>query len=378
MRRTASLVLGAVFILAGCGSGAAPAPAASSSPAAASQAAAPASKPAGSASAGAAVSKPAAASASGAAIPSAAGGAKDKMTIAYTSFTLDQLAPMVAKDQGFFDKNGIDAEVVSIGAGSRPEAALLSNQVQVVEGGPEEVAASIAGADLEYVAAADTSFLFWLYSIPSVKTAEDLKGKTIAVTSLTSSTYTAAKVAVRSLKLDPAKDVTFIAVNNPPAIAAAMSNGAAQAGSIGSTNIVAAKKAGYNMLVDVASLGVPYPAGWPTVSKKWANSHDDLMNRFMKAYAEGIAAMIRQPDLAQKELAKYSKSDDQDFLKGTYEVVSPHLNKAPYADVKGVQLVLEELSANEPKAKTADPNSFVDNHWVKALEDNGYIASLYK
>jgi NitT/TauT family transport system substrate-binding protein len=373
MQRSAFLVLGLVFILAGCGgSGAAPA---GSSPAAAASQAAPASKPAASASAAAAApasAKPAVGSAA------AASGAKDKMTIAYTSFTLDQLAPMVAKDEGFFDKNGIDAEVVSIGAGSRPEAALLSNQVQVVEGGPEEVAASINGADLEYVAAADTSFLFWLYSIPSIKTAEDLKGKTIAVTSLTSSTYTAAKVAVRSLKLDPAKDVTFIAVNNPPAIAAAMSNGAAQAGSIGSTNIVAAKKAGYNMLVDIASLGVPYPAGWPTVSKKWAAGHEDLMNRFMKAYTQGIAAMIRQPDLAQKELSKYSKNDDPEFLKGVYDVVSPHLNKAPYVDVKGVQLVLEELAANEPKAKTADPNSFMDNHWVKALEDNGYIASLYK
>ena len=376
-----STVAGLSLLLAACGGAAAPAssPAAASpsaaaaKPASASPAASAAAKPAASASAAAkpAASKPAAAS-------PASSGAKDKMTIAYTSFTLDQLAPMVAKEEGFFDQNGIDAELVSIGAGSHPEVALMSNQVQLVEGGPEEVTAALQGEDLEFVAAADTAFLFWLYSIPAVKTAADLKGKAIAVTNLTSSTYTAAKLAVQSLKLDPSKDVTFLAVNNPPAIFAAMQNGAAQAGSIGSTNIVQVKDAGYNMLVSVADLHTPYPAGWPAVSKKWADAHSDLMTRFMKAYTQGIAYMIQNPDGAKKILSKYSKNENSKFLNGVYDTVSPHLNKVPYADVKGVQLVLDELATSVPAVKTADASKMVDSHWVKQLEDSGYIAGLYK
>ncbi|HEX6513206.1 MAG TPA: ABC transporter substrate-binding protein [Chloroflexota bacterium] len=365
MKLGSCLVL-TVFLLTACGGGAAPA---------GNPSAAVASKPAGSASAAAAVSSKPAASA--AASP-ASSGAKDKMAVAYTSFTVDQLAPMVAKDEGFFDQNGIDADVISIGAGSRPDAALLSNQVQLVEGGPEEITAALQGPDFEFVAAADTDFLFGLYSIPSIKTAQDLKGKNIAVTNLTSSTYTAAKIAVQHLGLDPSKDVVFLAVNNPPAIGAAMQNGAAQAGSIGSTNIVQAKKAGWNLLVDVAGLHVPYPAGWPAVSKQWADSHSDLMTRFMKAYVQGIAYILQQPDGAKKVLAKYSKNDDPGFLNGTYEYVSPHVKKVPYADVNGVKAVLDELSATDPKAKTADPNNYVDNHWVKQLEDSGFIAGLYK
>jgi hypothetical protein len=50
----------------------------------------------------------------------------------------------------------------------------------------------------------------------------------------------------------------------------------------------------------------------------------------------------------------------------------------PLADVKGVQLALEELAATNPAAKNADPNSFVDNHWVQDLDSNGFINSLYK
>lgn len=300
------------------------------------------------------------------------------MTIAYTSFTMDQLSAMVAKEQGFFDQNGIDAEVVSIGAGSQPQAALISGQIQSYEGGPEVISAALGGSDLEFVASADPDFNFWLYGAADVKTAADLKGKRVAVTSLASSTYTAARIGVKNLGLDPDKDVTYVAVNNPPAIFAAMQNGAAQAGSIGSTNIIQARQSNFNMLADISKLGVHYPAGWYAVSKKWADSHSDLMTRLMKSVTQGVAYMIQQPDGTQKVLAKYSKNDDQSFLTGNYELVLPHLNKVPLVPVDGVKLVLDELSTSLPDAKTADPNKYVDNHWIQQLSDNGFINGLYK
>jgi len=363
-------VLAVAVLLAACGGGAAPAvPGASPAASQASSA-----KPAASGSP-ATSAKPAAASASPAA---ATKGAREKIGIAYTSFTLDQLAPMVAKERGFFEQNGLDAEIVSIGAGSRPEAALMANQIQMYEGGPDAMAAAVAGGDLEFVGALDKDFLFWLYSIPSIKTAAELKGKQIAVTSLTSSTYTAARIGVRSLGLDADKDVGYQAVNNPPAIFSAMQNGAAQAGAIGTTNIIQARKVGYFMLASIADMHVPYPAGWFTVSKKWATTHDDTMQRMMKSLVQGISYMLKEPEGTKQVLSKYSKNEDREFLDGVYEIVSPHIQKAPYAEVQGVKLVLEELAATVPAAKTADPNTFVDNHWVKALEDSGYIASLYK
>jgi NitT/TauT family transport system substrate-binding protein len=291
---------------------------------------------------------------------------------------MDQLSPMVAKEEGFFDQNGLDADLISIGAGSRPEAALLSGQVQMVEGGPEEISAALAGADNEFVAAPDPDFNFWLYGAPDVKTAADLKGKRIAVTSLTSSTYTAARIAVKSLGLDPDKDVTYVPVNNPPAIFAAMQTGAAQAGAIGSTNIIQARQSNFNLLVDISKLGTHYPAGWYAVSKKWADSHSDTMAKLMKSGVQAVAYMIQQPEGTQKVLQKYSKNDDQAFLKGNYELVQPHLHKVPLVPVDGVKLVLDELSSSEPAAKTADPNKYLDNHWVQQLQDSGFIDSLYK
>lgn len=370
MRRTC-VWLAISFLLTACGgSQAAPTPATSSAPVSA----APASKLA--ASAKAAASKPAASSA---AAKPASSGAKDKLTIAYTAPTLSQLGPAVAKEQGFFDQNGLDVDVVPIGAGSQPQAALMSNQLQLELGGPEVVAASVAGADLEFVGAEETVFLFWLYGSPKVKTAADLKGGKVAVTSLTSSTYTGARYAVQSLKLDPDKDVTFIATNNPAAILAAMESGQVEAGMVGPTNKVQVESSGkYHMLVDLASIGLQFPAGWWAVSKGWAASHDAIMQRLMKSMVQAVAYIIQQPEGTQKILAKVTKNDDPAFLKGNYDTEGPHIQKVPYADVKGVQMVLDGLVSHNAAAKTANAASIVDNHWLKALEDSGYIASLYK
>ncbi len=299
--------------------------------------------------------------------------------MAYTAPTVSQLPPAVAKEQGFFDQNGLDVEIQPIGAGSQPQAALMANQLQLYEGGPEIVSAAVAGADTEFIGAAITDFLFWLYGAPNVKTADQLKGGKIGVTSLASSTYTGARLAVAHLGLDPDKDVTYVAVNNPPAILAAMESGAVQAGMVGPTNAAQVRTSNkYNMLVDVSTLGQPYPAGWWAVSKKWADSHDATMQKIVKAMIQGEAYMIKNEDGTEKVLAKYSKNNDPVFLKGDYQIEGPHLQKVPYADVKGVQAVLDGLASQIPAAKTAKAESFIDSHWVKAYADNGFIDSLSK
>jgi NitT/TauT family transport system substrate-binding protein len=301
------------------------------------------------------------------------------MTISYTAATLEQMPPMVAKEQGFFDQNGIDAEVIPIGAGSQPQAALMAGQIQMYEGGPDAIAATVAGADLEFVGTAETAFLFYLYGAPAVKTATDLKGGKVAVTSLTSSTYVAAKLGVKSLGLDPDKDVTYVAVNNPPAILAAMESGAVQAGTVGPTNLAQVQASGkYNQLADIAKLNQPYPAGWWSVSKQWANAHDDIMQRMIKSLVQGVAYEKQNPDGTKKILAKYAKNDDPVFLNGNYDIESPHIQRVPVADVKGVLLALQELASTNAAAKNADPNTFVDNHWVEALDKGGFITTLYK
>ena len=58
-------------------------------------------------------------------------------------------------------------------------------------------------------------------------------------------------------------------------------------------------------------------------------------------------------------------------------MASTYYNKVPYPSIQGVKTVLEFLGKDNAKAKSADPNSFVDSSIVKDLDQSGFINALY-
>ena len=53
-------------------------------------------------------------------------------------------------------------------------------------------------------------------------------------------------------------------------------------------------------------------------------------------------------------------------------------NEVPYASLKGIETVLEFISADEPKAKGADPKSFADDSLVREIDASGLIKKFYE
>jgi hypothetical protein len=50
----------------------------------------------------------------------------------------------------------------------------------------------------------------------------------------------------------------------------------------------------------------------------------------------------------------------------------------PYPTEKGIQTFLDQLKAKNPKAAQAKPTDFIDNSFLKELEESGYIDRLYR
>jgi hypothetical protein len=45
--------------------------------------------------------------------------------------------------------------------------------------------------------------------------------------------------------------------------------------------------------------------------------------------------------------------------------------------VRGVQTILDFVAQDEPKAKGVDPKSFVDESFVREIDESGFIKALY-
>ena len=66
-------------------------------------------------------------------------------------------------------------------------------------------------------------------------------------------------------------------------------------------------------------------------------------------------------------------------MKKTYES-SIDENKLPmkqYPTVEGIKIIIDQLAATNPKARTAKPQDFIDARFVEEFDNSGYIDSLY-
>ena len=77
-------------------------------------------------------------------------------------------------------------------------------------------------------------------------------------------------------------------------------------------------------------------------------------------------------------MQKYLRVQDREALEDAYEsFVIKQFPRAPYVSPAAVQIIFELATARDPRAKTADPQGFIDMRYVREIEQSGAIDQLY-
>jgi ABC-type nitrate/sulfonate/bicarbonate transport system substrate-binding protein len=282
----------------------------------------------------------------------------------------------LAREAGLFEKNGLKAEVAYIRSGSTMAQALLAGELQIAQtGGPGVLAAAVGGADFVIVAVALNTTPIVIMG--TVSRMEDLKGKGVGVTRYGSNTDISARFALRKFGLQPDKDVALVQLEDYPGIMGGIASGRIAAGALADPFTDHAKKLGYKEIADIASLGLEFPFVTLTAKKSYVRDHPDVVQRFIRAYTEAIALYKNNRDLAMKVTQKYTGIKDPTILASTVNFYAPKLARAPYPTAGGIRFVLDQIAAQNPKAKNLAPEAFMDVSFVKQLEESGFIQGLY-
>ena len=135
----------------------------------------------------------------------------DRVRIAYSSISAAYTGIWVARDAGFFAKEGLDDQIIFIPSATQLAQVLVAGDVDIASlGGGPVMAASLSGADLKVIGNNVNKLIFSIHAKPEVRSLEDLRGKRIAVSRFGSSADIAARAALRKVNMDPAKDVNLM------------------------------------------------------------------------------------------------------------------------------------------------------------------------
>jgi len=303
-----------------------------------------------------------------------------KLNVGYVGINSDNVIAFIAKESGIFAKNGLDVQLIYFGGGTTATMALVAGETPITPtAGPGVVNAVLGGADAVMIAGGVTTLDYWLLSRPEVKTAEQLRGGAVAISRFGSASDFIVRYALQRIGLVPIKEVAILQVGALPERLAAMETKRVQATVLAPPAMYMAQKRGFNILADVAALGLAYQATGVGTTKKFIREHADVVRRDDKAQVEAVHRFKTDRELSIRVLSKYLSVKEKDILDKTYEgaIAENKLPAKQYPTLEGIKTILEPLK-NDPKVKAAKPEDFVDMRFIKELDESGYIDRLYK
>jgi NitT/TauT family transport system substrate-binding protein len=290
-------------------------------------------------------------------------------------------AVWVAEQKGLFRKHGIETEVIVTGQGGTAGiGALLANDIQMASSaGDVLVAAALRGGDTVMVAGVVNKGLQRIVTRPDIKTPTDLRGKRIGVTRIGAVSHSVLLMMLPRWKMT-VNDIQVMQVGSSPNMLASMEKGGIDAAVLTIPSMFVAEDRGYRVLLDMADTDIYYLHTMIATTRAYIKNNRDKVSRFLRGYVEGLAYVKQNKkesiDVVKKKL-RIGAEQERNLERSIDLLSAKYYEQVPYPSLRGVETVLGFVERDNPKAKGADPKSFVDESLLRDIEQSGLIKKLY-
>jgi NitT/TauT family transport system substrate-binding protein len=301
-----------------------------------------------------------------------------KLNVAYSAISGDALPAWIAKDAGIFEKNGLDVQLVFFTGGTTAVMALVAADTPIAQlAGAAVINSVMAGSDAVLIVGGVTSLNYYLMGRPEIKTAEQLKGGSVAISRFGSSSDFIARYALQKVGLTPGKDVTIVQIGSTTARVDAALTGRVQATVVNPPASIIAQKRGMTVLADLPKLGLVYQHTSVATTRKYIREHPEIVRRYVKSQVDAVHRIYTDKEASLRAFARFiGRNVERDVLEKTWENLLSEsvLPRKQYPSLDGIKTIL----ATELKGKPGKPEDFVDSSFIRELDQSGYIDGLYK
>lgn len=300
----------------------------------------------------------------------------EKVVITFAGFNERSGFLFVAKDQRFFEEQGLDAQIVQVRSGPIAISALAAGDAQFY-------AASATGATLGAMAAGlDVVFLAGIVNkldgdfvvSPKIKSPSDLKGKILGVQSLGGGIWMFTMLALDHWGLVPERDkIQFRVVGDQAVIAQSVLTGTVDAAYLGYTFSKVVQRQGYHVLADLAKLDIPYQGIGVLARRGFIAQSPEVAEKTLKALVKAIAYF---QDPANKKsvtgiLARWLRLQRIEDAEAGYEMIKGLYERRIFPTREGLLNTQRVLSKVDQKFSRLRVEDIADDRIVRKLEREG-------
>jgi ABC-type nitrate/sulfonate/bicarbonate transport system substrate-binding protein len=202
--------------------------------------------------------------------------------------------------------------------GSRGAEELRAGHLDVMHVGLSSVVKlNRSGGDLRLIGSLSNVIRFTFFSAPGAKTAADLKGGVVGVSTFGSESDSTVTLALQRLGLARG-DVTLKEYGGGPRRLAAVKSGEIRATTLNEPFTSLARDQGVNVMVDLVPEQIPWLFSGITINRRDLDNRREALTRFLKATIEGNYLALSDEKRAKEILAKELKIADPRIIDISY------------------------------------------------------------
>jgi ABC-type nitrate/sulfonate/bicarbonate transport system substrate-binding protein len=293
----------------------------------------------------------------------------EKVRIAIATSSLAFLVLFVAKDRGFYSKQGSEVELIQM----RPNisiAALLSGEIEYIELIGSAIRSAARGLPIRAISTGIKSPFFSIVAQNKYKTMKDLKGAVIGLTSIGGTNHVSTRITLRQFGLDPEKDVKLIAIGDEKVMFDAFKVGRADAVVLAPPFSVQLKREGFPILAQTAQyVTIPFSGLGATIDR--IKNNRAQIKRVLKAEIEALR-FIHANAAGTTEVIRKRFNMDEKLARESYDVVVESFSRDGRVPLDGVDILLQIEKDQKLIPATVTPQMVVEQSLVEeALKEMG-------
>jgi NitT/TauT family transport system substrate-binding protein len=300
----------------------------------------------------------------------------EKVVIGHSSMRNDIAFLWVPQQVGIFKKYGLDPTIVFIPGGVRMIQAIVAGSAVAGSVGATLVTSAVAGgSDAVMILGITNRLTYDIWAKPAIKRPEDLKNKTLAISSFGSSSHLASFLMLKHFGLDEKRDgITFLVIGDEPTRAQALLGGRIDATIVDPSVSGPLKERNFSYLGNLEQLGVPFVNNSVTTTRRYLKEHPRTVEAIVRAIVEGNAFMLNPVNRATVAgiLAKNLRIPQREAEKA-YEDLLPKVERKPYPNMDAVKATIQIMGLRNPKIAQLKPEDLVDVSILKQLEQSGFV-----
>jgi NitT/TauT family transport system substrate-binding protein len=269
--------------------------------------------------------------------------APEKIKIVYASRGLPFLSPFVAKERGFYAKQGLEVELVQV-APRIAITALATNQVDYSMNIGSTLRAAMRGLPVRAVASSTVAPFFAL--VTKEKSVQDLKGKLVGVTDPGGTNYQVTKLILAHYGLAAPKDVPLLTIGEEKLILDALLSGRIAAAAISPPWPFEAERHGFKILVKASDVA-QFPFVGITASLDKIKNQREQVKKVIRAEIDAIR-FIRERRSETIEMIARLFNMDKDIAQKSYDFTASFFSRDARIQPEAVKrlIALEKEAGN--------------------------------